>query len=276
MSGIMFHSWEMPSVLNAGAQDCKLMAPQSMPVSFDDLVTRLNEVLTEVSYLRQQNMELTNQLALNSNFSSDETPTRTPALEAEILPTRDCTWPPVPVPPTLFADDGVLHVSRGFDVEDLRVYKSFTHFATGPVETVRAEWKIRNFSSKLRDAMGRPLVSNSFKLWGLDEVHLMVMPMSSAPRSRKEKEQFVKMTNDGPLDASLVLKVPNAQCILEYCLGVGKKKTGPHSCDFSNTTMDKRGSFGINWLEEKEPDSSIIVSVEMLPPPPPGLAPPGL
>lgn len=99
----------------------------------------------------------------------------------------------------------------------------------------------------------------------------MVTPLmqegSIGSRSRREKEQFSKMLTEGPLDASLMLKIPNApSCKLRYCLGVGKEQTGPHEFDFSETAIDKRGSFGINWLLELEKDGSIIVSVEMLPP----------
>merc|ERR1711991_332118 len=109
--------------------------------------------------------------------------------------------------------------------------------------------------------------------YGFDEVRLMVTPLmqdgNSCPRSRKEKEQFSKMVCEGPLDASLMLKVPNAHpCIVQYRLGVGKETTGLYQCDFSNTAIDNRGGFGINWLLQMDKDFSITVSVEMLLPTP--------
>jgi hypothetical protein len=133
------------------------------------------------------------------------------------------------------------------------------------------EWNIKDFSTKLKNGMGRAVVSAAFNLCGLEEVRFMVAPMMQqsnvGPRTRKEKEEFSKMVTNGPLDAALMLKVPNARpCVFKYYLGVGNEKTGPHECDFSNTAIDKRGSFGINWFWEMNKDSSITVSVEMLPP----------
>jgi len=134
-----------------------------------------------------------------------------------------------------------------------------------------AEWKINHFSTKLRGAMGRPVVSSPFDIWQLDEIRLMVTPegqeSNAGARSRKEKEQFSKMVTNGPLKACLMLKVPNArQCPLNYYLRVGSKKKGPFVFDFSVTAIDNQGEFGINWLQEMKSDGSITVSVEILKP----------
>lgn len=165
-----------------------------------------------------------------------------------------------------------------FDTEtSLKVYRSLMCLDMGSdgsrvkSESMRTDWNIKNFSTKLRGAMGRPLVSRPFKLWGLDEVHLIVKPelqgSDTGPRTRKEKEQFSKMVSHGPLKASLILKVPNAPpCPLKYLLRVGDKVTGPHVYNFSNRATDNHGSFDINWLVELDKDSSITVGVEMLPP----------
>jgi len=164
--------------------------------------------------------------------------------------------------------------SQDFDAETgLKIYKSSID-ADGKKnmsESMRADWTIKNVSTKLRGAMGRPVVSVPFNLHGFEEMRLMVTPVVQASntgaRSRKEKEQFSKMVTDGPLDACLTLKVPNARpCVLKYFLWVGDKRTGPHECNFSNTAIDNRGSFGIDWLLELD-NSGITVGVEMLLPP---------
>lgn len=255
----------------------------------------------EVSYLRQQIMELTSKFAefdswkqqTNCTIRSlrdhhraiqrkigDEiiTPKLASTSEPKMFETESATNKTCIVPISVpIADAGVPQISQGFDAEGLKVSKSSMSIATfqgswEAAETTKVEWNIRNFSTKLKAAMGRPLVSSPFNLWGLEEVRLMVTPLMQesnvGPRSRREKEQFSKMISEGPLDASLVLKIPNARsCMLRYCLRVGKEKTGPHECDFSNTAIDNRGSFGINWLLELDKDLSITVSVEMLPPP---------
>lgn len=187
-------------------------------------------------------------------------------------------------------DEDIPHISQGFNAEGLKVFKSSMSVPAlegigETLDTQKVEWNIRNFSTKLKAQMGRPLVSAPFTLGEFEEVRLMVTPCmqegSTGPRSRKEKEQFTKNVTEGPLRASLTLKIPNAPCCkVRYCLSVGKEKTGPYECDFSNTAIDNRGSFGINWLSELDKDLSITVSVEMLPPAevhhraPPGLPSP--
>lgn len=268
------------------------------------LLLQNNALEAEVCYLRQQFVELTSKFAdldswksqTNSSMRSlrdqhraiqrrvDDkifVPKEVPTLEEktcvmESPPNKICVWHP-----SVSVTDEEVAISQGFDPEGLKVYKSlFESF-----DTTKVEWNIRNFSTKLKAGMGRPLVSAPFTLWEFEEVRLMVAPCmpegSTGPRSRREKEQFSKNVSEGPCHASLMLKIPNARpCKLRYCLGVGKEKTGPHECDFSHTAIDNRGSFGINWLSELEKDLSITVSVEMLPPPevhhraPPGLPPP--
>jgi hypothetical protein len=269
---------------------------------YNELLFKYN---TEVPYLGHQVVELTNRVAeletwrlqtmstirsLRDQLKTLQSKTSGAVLaptglvafeqktsEAWAPPTRICTAPPsVPVLRDSSADEGCPSAPRGSE-EGLRVYKSSMDIDSGldglqtQVDTMRVEWNIRNFFTKLKQGMGRPLVSPPFDLWGLEQVRLMVLPMaqeSSGPRSRKEKEQFTKMLSDGPVDAALMLKVPNArQCLVKYHLGVGKQNAGPYECDFSNTAIDNRGSFGINWRFEVDKDSSITVSMEMLPPP---------
>merc|ERR1711865_950625 len=107
---------------------------------------------------------------------------------------------------------------------------------------MKIEWKINHFSTKLRGAMGRPVVSSPFNIWDLEDIRLMVTPEgqeSSGPRTRKDKEQFSKMVTDGPLFACLKLKVPNSRpCLLNYYLRVGSKVNGPFEFDFSVAAID--------------------------------------
>jgi hypothetical protein len=137
--------------------------------------------------------------------------------------------------------------------------------------SMRADWKVKHFSGKLRGAAGRPVVSSPFAMCGLQEIRLMVTPEwggKSGPRSRKEKEQFSKMVTDGPLRARLSVKIPNAcPSVLRYFLRVGKTVTGPHEFDFSNTAIHDCGSFDGNWLLEMDKDGSISVGMELLAPP---------
>jgi len=206
--------------------------------------------------------------------------------DAEETPIKMCTMLPLENVPLPFPGDCTLHSldlvpSPGFQEFDtepsLKSYKSLMgkdFGSDGPIvmsESMRVDWKIKDFSTKLRGAMGRPIVSSPFTLWEFGEVRLMVTPdvqgSNTGTRTRKDKEQFAKMVTSGPLKASLMLKVPNARpCLLKYQLRVGDKVFGPHKYDFSNTAMDNRGSFNINWLSEMDQDSSITVGVEMLPP----------
>jgi len=164
-----------------------------------------------------------------------------------------------------------------FDAETgLKVYKA----KMGDRDAMRAEWRVNHFSTKLRSAMGRPVVSAPFDMWDFKDIRLMITPeapeSSNGPRSRKEKEQFSKMVTEGPLFACLTLKVPNShKVLLKYVLRVGSQISTPCECDFSNAAIDNRGPFcacdgcpsGIcNWLEEMK-DSSITVGVDVLMPP---------
>jgi len=279
------------------------------------ILNQLLQYRTEVPLLHQQIMELTGKvLELTSKVAELESqtmqtagaisdlcgqsqPFQSNAREESFVPIRASTLehkvfeiegppskirnaPPVPMPWTRSTEKSALQVPKSLDDESGLKVKSSKSVADRDglqiiVETMRMEWTIRHFTTKLRSAMGRPLVSSPFALWDLEEIRLMITPerqegdSGSRGRSRKEKEQFSKMFTNGPLDAGLSLKVPYARpCLLKYYFGVGTKETCPLECDFSTTAIDNRsGTFlGIDWLLEMDKDSSITVSVEMLAP----------
>jgi len=133
----------------------------------------------------------------------------------------------------------------------------------------RAEWRIGQLSTKLRGCMGRALVSSPFSIAGLEEVRLMVCPEGAntrgGPRSKRQKEQYSKKVMEGPLDGCLKLKVSSCppDLTLQYYLKVGTSRQGPFHHNFHETTVHGCDDFGVDWLKELEPDSSLLVSVEI-------------
>mmetsp|Transcript_56841 Transcript_56841/g.158305 ORF Transcript_56841/g.158305 Transcript_56841/m.158305 type:complete len:418 (+) Transcript_56841:101-1354(+) len=138
------------------------------------------------------------------------------------------------------------------------------------VECERAEWKIGHLPSKLKNCMGRALVSSPFNACGLEELRLMIFPdgkeVAKGPRSKKQKEQYAKKVTDGPLDACLKLKVPDCPPphTLEYYLKIGDIRKGPFSHNFQESTVHGCSDFGVDWLMQLDQDQSLIVSVEIV------------
>lgn len=86
---------------------------------------------------------------------------------------------------------------QDFDADiGLKVYKTKIDGA----DALRADWKVKSFSTKLHGAMGRPVVSAPFDMFRMEDLRLMITPevqeSSIGSRSRKEKEQFSKMVSD--------------------------------------------------------------------------------
>jgi len=153
----------------------------------------------------------------------------------------------------------------------------------GPLEGVRveqglvdgvpaeiAEWRIGHLSTKLRGCMGRALVSSAFSMWGLEDLRLMVFPdgkeVAKGPRSRRQKELYAKKVTEGPLDGCLKLKVPDCPSphILEYYLSIGSIRKGPFKHNFAESTVNGCLDFGEDWLQQVNPDQSLLVTVEIL------------
>jgi len=132
-----------------------------------------------------------------------------------------------------------------------------------------ATWRIGRFAGKVKDSLGRPLVSPEFSACGVEGLRLMVCPEVGpgwkGPRGRKEKELFAKKITSGRLNGSLKLKVPSMSSPqpVEYCLRVGAVRTEPLKHDFSVSTVSDDGDFGIDWLSQVASDESLTVGVEI-------------
>eukprot|EP00929_Paragymnodinium_shiwhaense_P108945 TRINITY_DN75298_c0_g1_i1.p1 TRINITY_DN75298_c0_g1~~TRINITY_DN75298_c0_g1_i1.p1 ORF type:complete len:358 (-),score=74.78 TRINITY_DN75298_c0_g1_i1:247-1320(-) len=133
-----------------------------------------------------------------------------------------------------------------------------------------AEWRIGHLSVKLRNCMGRALVSPPFKAWGLEDLRLMIFAdgrddASTGPRSKRQKDQYSKKVTEGPLDGCIKLKVPDCPPphLLEYCLRIGSVRRGPFSHNFSENTINGCSEFGIDWLKQVDVDQSLKVTVEI-------------
>jgi len=145
--------------------------------------------------------------------------------------------------------------------------------AAATVDGVGAEiasWRIGNLSTKLRGCMGRALVSSPFGMLGLQDLRLMVFPdgkeVAKGPRSRRQKELYVKKVTEGPLEGSVKLKVPDcpAPHTLRYYLKIGNCRRGPFEHNFAESTVNGCLDFGVDWLEQVEADLSMTVTVEVL------------
>eukprot|EP00927_Polykrikos_kofoidii_P068165 TRINITY_DN63533_c0_g1_i1.p1 TRINITY_DN63533_c0_g1~~TRINITY_DN63533_c0_g1_i1.p1 ORF type:complete len:403 (-),score=80.42 TRINITY_DN63533_c0_g1_i1:95-1261(-) len=133
-----------------------------------------------------------------------------------------------------------------------------------------AEWRIGHLSAKLKNCMGRALVSSPFSAWGLEDLRLMVFPdgkeVAKGPRSKRQKDQYSRKVTEGPLEGCLKLKVPDcpAPHILEYYLKIGTIRKGPFRHNFAESTVNGCADFGIDWLRQVDGDQSLTVTVEIL------------
>jgi len=127
-----------------------------------------------------------------------------------------------------------------------------------------AEWKIAHLSKKLKECMGRALVSSSFKAWGFEDLRLMVCPdgkeTTKGPRSRRQKQLYNSKVSDGPLEGCLKLKVPQS-VKLEYMLKIGDETKGPFQHNFEESIVTVWTELGIDFLKKVDADQSLTVSV---------------
>lgn len=138
------------------------------------------------------------------------------------------------------------------------------------VQYERAEWRIGQLSAKLRGCMGRALVSSPFSTVSLQDIRFMVCAdgkdAAKGPRSRRQKELYIKKVTEGPLDGCLKLKISSnpSNVELTYYLKVGNQRRGPFQHNFSESTVCGFDDFCIDWLKQLEHDNSLVVSVEIL------------
>merc|ERR1712159_290180 len=89
----------------------------------------------------------------------------------------------------------------------------------------------------------------------------------SVPKGKRSREVHKKMMMEGPLDARLMLKVPNAPNeSVEYYAFVGDQRKGPFVNNFSVQCLATHTGLGIDWLQERGSDGSLVICVEMLAP----------
>jgi len=138
-------------------------------------------------------------------------------------------------------------------------------------DCIRAEWRIGNLRTKLCGCMGRPLVSPPFDAGTLSNLRMMVYPDSrevvKGLRSKKQKEQYATMVNNGPLHGALKFKASNLDSsvsVLTFYLTVGSSRRGPYTYNFTEHAVHGCADFGIDWLEEVDPESGCLcVAVEI-------------
>mmetsp|Transcript_47144 Transcript_47144/g.134548 ORF Transcript_47144/g.134548 Transcript_47144/m.134548 type:complete len:341 (-) Transcript_47144:92-1114(-) len=133
-----------------------------------------------------------------------------------------------------------------------------------------AEWCISHLSAKLRGCMGRALVSPPFAMLGLEDLRFMVCPdgkeVAQGPRSRRQKELYLKKITEGPLEACLKLKIPSCPAAreLEFFLKVGSQRRGPFKHNFAESTVSECDDFGVDWLKQLDSEQRLSISVEIV------------
>lgn len=127
----------------------------------------------------------------------------------------------------------------------------------------RVEWRIDNVKAKLKENVGRPLVSPQFKAAGLQELKLLVSATaeSSSLTMREQKSRFEARVAEGPLNGSLSFKVIN-QAEVHFNLFIGGVKKGPLVHNFAERIMHTT-DFPENWLGLIS-NGSMTVGVEIL------------
>lgn len=136
--------------------------------------------------------------------------------------------------------------------------------------STKVQWRIGRVSAQLYGAMGRALVSPEFDVGSLTELRLMVAPNVQgmlAPKGRRARDTHKKMVTEGPLNGCLMLKVPNASDeSVEYYASMSEHRRGPFATNFSGQCLATHANFGVDWLQEKEGDGSLVVGVEIMAP----------
>mmetsp|Transcript_69885 Transcript_69885/g.167753 ORF Transcript_69885/g.167753 Transcript_69885/m.167753 type:complete len:341 (+) Transcript_69885:65-1087(+) len=129
-----------------------------------------------------------------------------------------------------------------------------------------AVWRIAHLTKRLKECMGRNIVSSPFVAWEMEDVRLMVCPEgkdSRAGRTRKQKTLYTSKVSDGPLEGGLKLKVPDCTRSLTYFFKVGDEKRGPFTHNFAEHSVSDFVSLSIDFLQKMEPDGSLTVRVEI-------------
>lgn len=134
--------------------------------------------------------------------------------------------------------------------------------------SIKVQWRINLFSERMNRARGRPLVSPDFDAGELAGLRLAVAPESQdskVSKSERSLQAFKKLVTTGPFSGCLTLKTQNApQSALEYYVSIHNHTKGPFTNDFSEKCSAAHEGFGVDWLQGKNVDGSLLVGVEIV------------
>lgn len=134
--------------------------------------------------------------------------------------------------------------------------------------SIRVQWVIKLFSERMNRARGRPLVSPDFSVGKLVGLRLSVAPdplNSKVSKDERSLQAFKQLVTTGPFDGCLTLKTQTApESALEYYVFINHHIKGPFTNDFSEQCSATHDDFGVDWLQDKDENGSLVVGVEIL------------
>jgi len=132
--------------------------------------------------------------------------------------------------------------------------------------SVKVQWKISHFSVSMNKKLGRDLVSPDFDVGNLAGLKLQVAPENTQVSKRDSSRlAFKKLVTEGPFYGCLTLKIPNApKSPVEYHVSINNHAVGPFTNDFSDHCSAVHSGLGVNWLQEKNKDGSLLVGVDIV------------
>lgn len=136
---------------------------------------------------------------------------------------------------------------------------------------IRAEWRVVNFTARMKAGIGKPLVSPPFSAAGHSDLRLLIFPDPKGAigggNAKKRQSNFVKMVSKGPLQCALRLKATSGEGVLSFQLAVGDRHWGPFTCDLSQQSICGvacESDLDIDWLGEVGADGCVSAGLEIL------------
>mmetsp|Transcript_72339 Transcript_72339/g.172396 ORF Transcript_72339/g.172396 Transcript_72339/m.172396 type:complete len:361 (+) Transcript_72339:75-1157(+) len=133
------------------------------------------------------------------------------------------------------------------------------------------EWRIAHMTKRLKDCMGRPIVSSPFNAWDIQGMLLMICPDGgdgSRGRTRRQKQIYNTKVSDGSMEASVKLKVADCPHELTYNVQIGDVERGPFKHNFAEGIVSDYVDLGIDFLSKLELDGGLLVRVSIKAPAP--------
>jgi len=134
--------------------------------------------------------------------------------------------------------------------------------------SVKVQWRVHLFSERMNRGRGRPLVSPAFSAGDLAGLKLSVAPdlqHSKVLKNERSLQAFKKLVTTGPFSGRLTLKTETApQTEMEYYVSINNHTEGPFTNDFSEHCSASHDGLGIDWLQDKNEDGSLLVGVEIV------------